>query len=200
MLKSLPTKILLRITLSINMCQQKLPILYGAILLGIAFAIAPVPKALAQKNPAWEFLQGAVPPSLLERIRQDYAKDINPEQPVNVGLMQVWQIRSKRAKPLYLVNTRLPGLDTASNPSCGQAGCLFYGYTTSGKGFIRVLNGYINDFQVEDAPPIIQATSQVTNQLPCLQLNFYQEQKLLTSKLCFDGKEYQPVQAPTVLP
>lgn len=106
-----------------------------------------------------------------------------------------------QAKPLYIINTRVKSQSPEANSSCGQAGCLFYGYTKSGNKFVQVMNGYINDFRLKNAPPVIQPTNQIINQLPCLQLTSYsnQTQQLIGTKLCFDGKEYQPVTSPTQL-
>lgn len=156
-------------------------------------------KVAAVEVPDWHRLQISAPAGLLQQVRKDYVSDVNPEQPVDIGQMQLLQISKPKAKSLYIVNTRLPGLDPSSNPSCGQAGCLFYGYIQQGNRFVQVLNGYINDFRLQGSPPVIQLLNQIANQLPCLQLTFYQNQsqRLMRSKLCFDGKEYQPVQTST---
>jgi hypothetical protein len=170
-------------------------------LLSMIYSFMPVGGVLAEKVFNWKSLRSAAPSGLLEQVQKDYTTDANLNQPVDVGQMQLLLVQQSKAKPLFLINTRLPGQTPDANPTCGQAGCLFYGYTKSGQRFVQVLNGYINDFRLQDAPPPIQPTNQVVNQLPCLQLTFYKSQfnQLLTSKLCFDGKEYQPTSPPVVL-
>lgn len=163
--------------------------LFGTILL-----LYPVDNALAQKKISWERLDKTAPPGLQQQVQKDYIADTNLDRPAKVGEMQLLQVQQPQAKPLYLINTRIPSQSPDANPTCGQAGCLFYGYTKSGNKFIQVLNGYINDFRLRNAPPVIQPTNQIANQLPCLQLNSYKKhsQQLIRTKLCFDGKEYQP--------
>lgn len=145
------------------------------------------PAGVASVAPKWEQLQGTNS-ALLEQVERDYTHDIAPDIPVNVGQMQVSKISKSNSQVLYLVNTRLPGKDPNNNPSCGQVGCLFYGYVKQNNSFIQVLNGYINDFQVMNAPPTIEA-SRVKNHLPCLRLA---DSKQQTNELCYNGKVYQP--------
>ncbi|MBD2305633.1 hypothetical protein H6G17_08895 [Chroococcidiopsis sp. FACHB-1243] len=124
---------------------------------------------------------------VLEQVERDYTHDIAPDTPMNVGQMQVSKISKSNSQVLYLVNTRLPGKDPNNDSSCGQVGCLFYGYVKQNNHFVRVLNGYINDFHVQDAPPTIQA-SRINNHLPCLHLTSAKRQ---SKELCYNGRTYQ---------
>lgn len=182
------------------MQKRSLKLIRLVCLLSLIYLLIPSAEALTQPNSNWQKLSVA-PPGLLERVQKDYANDSSLNRIVDVSQMNFFQVRQSRARPLFLINTRLPGQDPSANPTCGQAGCLFYGYLQSGNEYKQVLNGYINDFQVENAPPPIQPTKKVVNQLPCLQLASYQSQsqQLLSSQLCFDGKEYQPIAPPRVL-
>lgn len=170
------------------------------LLLSLVYLLMPVGGAIAQPRSNWQRLSVA-PQTLLERVQKDYAVDSGLEQPIDIRQMYLLQVRHPGARKLFLINTRLAGKGSTANPTCGQAGCLFYGYVESGKKYERVLNGYINDFQVESAPPVIQPIEKVVNKLPCLQLTLYQSQstQLLSSQLCFDGQEYQPIAPPRVL-
>ncbi|MDZ4877756.1 MAG: hypothetical protein CLLPBCKN_007191 [Chroococcidiopsis cubana SAG 39.79] len=141
------------------------------------------PAGVASVAPKWEQLQ-STNSALLEQVERDYTHDIAPDTPMNVGQMQVSKISKSNSQVLYLVNTRLPG---DNNPSCGVSGCLFYGYVTQNDRFVQVLNGYLNDFQVENALPTIQA-SQIKNHLPCLHLTSAKQQ---SKELCYNGKTYQ---------
>lgn len=169
-------------------------------LLSLVYLLMPIGGAIAQPRSNWQRLSAA-PQGLLEQVQKDYAVDSNLERPIDVGQMHVLQIRQSAAMPLFIINTRLAGIGSTANPTCGQAGCLFYGYMQSGKEYRQVLNGYINDFQVKNAPPPIQPTKKIVNKLPCLQLTLYQNQanQLLSSRLCFDGQEYQLIAPPKVL-
>lgn len=170
------------------------------LLLSLVCLLMPIGGAIAQPRSNWQKLSTA-PQPLLERVQKDYAIDSGLERPIDIGQMHLLQIRQSGAMPLFIINTRLAGKGSSANPTCGQAGCLFYGYVQSGKEYKRVLNGYINDFQVENAPPPIEPIKKVVNKLPCLQLTLLQNQsnQLLSSRLCFDGREYQPTAPPKVL-
>lgn len=169
-------------------------------LLSLFYLLMPIGGAIAQQNSSWQRLSAA-PPGLLERVQKDYAVDSGLEQLIDIRQMHLLQIRLSGARPLFLINTRLAGKGSTANPTCGQAGCLFYGYVQSGNKYKQVLNGYINDFQVENAPQPIVPIKKVVNKLPCLQLTSYQSQsqQLLSSQLCFDGQEYQPIAPPRIL-
>lgn len=170
------------------------------LLLSLVYLLMPMGGAIAQQSSNWQRLFAA-PPGLLERVQKDYAIDNGLGRPIDIGQMHLLQVRQPGARELFLINTRLAGKGSTANPTCGQAGCLFYGYIQSGKEYKQVLNGYINDFQVENAPPPIQPTKKIVNQLPCLQLTLYQNQanQMLSSRLCFDGQEYQLTAPPRVL-
>lgn len=145
----------------------------------------------------WERLQGVGSPALIEQVNRDYTSDVAPDLPVYVRQMRAMQISKPNAKTLYLINTRLPG-DT--NPSCGVSGCLFYGYVKDDRDdrFIQVFNGYVNDFQPQKAPPIIQVSDRLEHRLPCLRLTSYKNNfpQPFVTHLCYDGKTYQPVESP----
>lgn len=170
------------------------------LLLSLVYLLMPMGGAIAQQSFNWQRLSVA-PQDLLERVQKDYAIDSGLEQPIDIRQMHLLQVRQPGARELFLINTRLAGKGSTANPTCGQAGCLFYGYVPFAKKYKRVLNGYINDFQVESAPPPIEPIKKVVNELPCLQLTLYQSQstQLLSSQLCFDGQEYQPIAPPRVL-
>lgn len=170
------------------------------LLLSLVYLLMPIGGAIAQPSSNWQRLSVA-PQDLLERVQRDYAIDSGLGQPIDIGQMYLLQVRQPGARELFLINTRLAGKGSTANPTCGQAGCLVYGYVQSGKEYKRVLNGYINDFQVQNAPPPIQPIKKVVNKLPCLQLTLYQNQanQLLSSMLCFDGQEYQLTAPPKVL-
>lgn len=180
--------------------QTRQLLFYFIFLIGIICSLTPIGSVLAQSADNWSNLRSA-PPELLKQVAADYASDTNQNHPKDVSSMQLLQVQKPKAKPLYLVNTRQLSQTPDANPTCGQAGCLFYGYTQSKGKFVQVLNGYINDFRLKNAPPVIQPTNQVVNQLPCLLLTSYQNQsqQLMRSKLCFDGKDYQPTQPSTQL-
>lgn len=182
------------------MQKRSLKLVRLFLLLSLVYLLIPVGGAIAQPRSNWQRLSVA-PRALLEQVQKDYAVDSGLERLMDIGQMHLLQIRQSGAMPLFLINTRLAGEGSTANPTCGQAGCLFYGYVQSGKKYEQVLNGYINDFQVENAPSLIQPTKKVVNKLPCLQLTLYQAQanQLLSSRLCFDGKEYQPTAPPRVL-
>lgn len=182
--------------------QKRHRIIRLALLLSLVCLLLPINRVIAQSNSDWQSLRSAAPSDLLERVERDYASDKNLVQPVDVGRMKLLRIRQRRAKELFLINTRLPpARKSITNPSCGQAGCLFYGYIKSGKQYKQVLNGIINDFQVDNALPLIQPIKHVVNQLPCLQLTVHNSQsdRLFSSQLCFDGKDYQPIAPPRML-
>lgn len=180
--------------------QKRHPLFHCVFLIGIIYLFIPIGSVLAQSADNWANLRSA-PPGLLKQVAVDYANDTNQDHPTNVSSMQFLQVQKPKAKLLYLINTRQMGQTPNANPSCGQAGCLFYGYTQTQGKYVQILNGYINDFHLKNAPPVIQPTNQVVNQLPCLQLTSLQSQtqKLMSVKLCFDGKEYQPTASPEVL-
>ena len=145
----------------------------------------------------WQRLQD-VTPALIEQVRRDYNTDVAPDSPVNVAQMRVSKISKPNAETLLLINTRIPGKDPDVNPSCGVSGCLFYGYVKRKNNFIQVFNGYVNDFQPQNAPPVIQASDRLEHHLPCLRLTSYKNnfpQPFMTH-LCYDGKTYQPVDSP----
>jgi len=184
----------------LSMGKRSPKLVHLAFLLSLVYWLMPMGGAIAQAGSNWQRLSSA-PQGLLEQVQKDYAIDSGLGRPIDIGQMHLLQIRQPGARELFLINTRLAGIGSTANPTCGQAGCLFYGYTQSGKEYKRVLNGYINDFQVENAPVPIQPTKKILNQLPCLQLTLYQNQanQLLSSRLCFDGQEYQPIAPSRVL-
>ncbi|MDZ4877783.1 MAG: hypothetical protein CLLPBCKN_007218 [Chroococcidiopsis cubana SAG 39.79] len=143
----------------------------------------------------WERLQVAAP-ALIEQVSRDYTKDIAPDPPVDVGQMRVSKISKPNAETLYLINTRLPGKNPDANPSCGASGCLFYGYIEQNNSFVQVFNGYVNDFQPQNASPIVQVSDRLEHRLPCLRLTSYENNfpQPFVTQLCYNGETYQPVE------
>ncbi|MBD2060599.1 hypothetical protein H6F88_32155 [Oculatella sp. FACHB-28] len=171
-------------------------LVYSAIALilsGILFwRIAPSFSTEQGWRPVWE----VAPPGLLEQLRQDYATEIPADVTVDVRQMQLLKLQQPESLPLYLINTRVYSLEHPDQtPTCGTGGCLFLGYIPGNNGFRQVLNGWINDFQVQGEPPVIGPVQRVLNHVPCFQLTTYnaRTQRISpTQTLCFNGGRFVP--------
>jgi hypothetical protein len=136
-----------------------------------------------QAQGRWQSASQVLP---LNRQQQILKENLQPGTQVDVGQMQVLQVG-----PLDLIDTRLPNptKGPAANPLCGAQSCLFLGYTQQQ----RVLNLYLNP----NLPPkvtLIQPLTETREGLPCLLINQLEQQKIHTSKLCFNGTTYETVE------
>jgi hypothetical protein len=157
----------------------------------LCWRIAP---SFSKNDPDWKPVAQVAPAKLLQQLRQDYAPHIPPNQVVEVGQMKMLTLQQPGSFPLYLINTRVyPTGHPEQTPTCGVGGCLFLGYIPDKNGFKQVLNGWINDFEVQGEPPIIQPVQRVLNQVPCFQLTTYNPRAKRmnpTQILCFNGEEF----------
>ncbi len=168
-------------------------ILMGAIAL-LSLAYLSIHPASSKANPVWQRVKQAAPPQLEQQLRQDYAPYKRTDTPVDIGQMQMLKLEQPGSLPLYLINTRVyPKGHSELTLTCGIGGCLTLGYIPQGERFKQVLNRWMNDFQVEGAPPVIQPIKRVLNRVPCFQLSGYSPstgQPNQTQTLCFDGNEF----------
>lgn len=149
----------------------------------------------SQQN--WRPVSQAAPPALLQQLRQDYAPNLPLDWSGDIGQMRMLKLQQPGSLPLYLINTRVyPPGRPEQTPTCGTGGCLFLGYIPQGNRYRQVLNGLINDFQVQGAPPVIQPVQRTLNNVPCFSLTAFNPRTQSASPsqvLCFNGGNFVPV-------
>jgi hypothetical protein len=136
-----------------------------------------------QAQGRWQPASQVLPTELQQQILKE---NLQPGTQVDIGQMQVL-----RVGPLDLIDTRItnPSKGPTANPLCGAESCLFLGYVNQH----RVLNLYLNP----NLPPkvaLIQPVTETREGLPCLLINQLEQQKIHTSKLCFNGTTYETVE------
>ena len=164
------------------------------VLLGLVYL--GVTPALSKPQGTWQRVEEAAPTKLLQQLRQDYVPYLRSDTPVEMGQMQMLKLQQPNSLPLYLINTRVhPKERPEQAPTCGVGGCLFLGYLPDKDGFKPVLKQWINDFRVQGAPPVIQLSERVLNQVSCFRLTPYNsrtQRPAPTQILCFNGKDFVP--------
>lgn len=172
--------------------KRLLPVLIAIALLGLMYV--SVHPALSSSESKWLKVYQSAPTALVRQLRQDYAPYLRLDIPVDVGQMQVLKLQQPGSLPLYVINTRVHTQGKPEmTPSCGMSGCLLLGYIPQNAGFKQVLKGYINDFQVQGAPPVIQPIERVLNHVPCFGLttfNLSTQRVSSIQTLCFDGHQF----------
>ena len=128
----------------------------------------------------WQFVAKVAPPELKQQLNRDYQADLKAggynRDFIDVRRMRMLTIREGTAMPLYLINTRLrSSSDSQQSPTCGIAGCLFYGYVTQGTRFQRVLHTYISDLQLGPTTALVQSAHRISENIPCIQINAYSQ-------------------------
>jgi hypothetical protein len=124
---------------------------------------------------------------LANNLQQQILKEnLQPGTSIDIGQMKVLTVGR-----LQLIDTRIsnPAKTANTNPLCGAESCLFLGYSNHQ----RVLNIYLNP----NLPPkvtLIQPIGEQRENLPCLLINQLEQQKIHTSKLCFNGTAYETVE------
>jgi hypothetical protein len=123
---------------------------------------------------------------LIDFQQQILKENLQPGTSIDIGQMKALTIGR-----LQLIDTRIanPAKTAKVNPLCGAESCLFLGYSNHQ----RVLNIYLNP----NLPPkitLIQPIGEQRENLPCLLVNQLEQQKIHTSKLCFNGTAYETVE------
>jgi hypothetical protein len=136
-------------------------------------------------QPTWQLGRTVAPPELLEQIAQD---NLNPEFLVDPGQMRILKIQqSRQAQPLYLIDARLG--QSAPQPLCGAAGCVFWGYRPTKSGFQKVFAAYLNP-HLPPGTPLLKPLPILENGLPQLTIHQLDGSVLQHLTLAFDGQSY----------
>jgi hypothetical protein len=159
-------------------CHFRILALFGMVGLPVIFMLH---RGQAQGN--WRSANQVLSIDFQQQILKE---NLQSGIPIDIGQMKVLTVGR-----LQLIDTRIanPAKATNPNPLCGAESCLFLGYGNRR----RVLNIYLNP----NLPPkvtLIQPIGEQRENLPCLLINQLEQQKIHTSKLCFNGTAYETVE------
>ncbi|HEY9690638.1 MAG TPA: hypothetical protein V6D15_00360 [Oculatellaceae cyanobacterium] len=125
----------------------------------------------------------SAPTSVLNTAVQQNYLHFSKDQPLDINKMKVLKITGE-AEPIYLFNLN-------NNQLCGQAGCLYVGYSLSGK---RVINLVLNTFLPSDTN-LISVTKELINDYPCLEIlqPIHKINNLQKSSYCYTGNSFTQI-------
>ena len=136
----------------------------------------------------WSYAARSAPSELMTQIRREH---LSSDATVDTGRMKVWKIqKSGQTQPLYLIDSRVAGAASYTNPLCGASGCAFFGYLATTNGYQSVLSIYL-DPRLPPHVTLIDTTNEPKSGLPVLKVNQLEGDRVQQLTLTFDGKQYQ---------